>query len=261
LTNAIAIFYSLANKFIDRQSVSFSQTNAHCACLFKGLIACREREVVSQRGEKEALSMANQDDPTIVAAQAKNADAGGETTGTKIPGEQNRWSWKRLSAGRLGSTLRLQSLPRLKRKKKTTKREDNWREWSRFRLWRRTRPFWGAILIMIAGLLVLWGPIELLPFALLPGSNIWVGILVGGILFIMGLIQLLVPSNALVTGSIAVVLSLVSLLVASGGFGIGMFLGIIGGAMGVAWQPASRPRGRFTYKILGAIKKSFPRSR
>jgi Family of unknown function (DUF6114) len=261
LTNAIAIFYSLVNKFIDRQSVSFSQTNAHCACLFKGLIACREREVVSQRGEKEALSMANQDDPTIVAAQAKNADAGGETTGTKIPGEQNRWSWKRLSAGRLGSTLRLQSLPRLKRKKKTTKREDNWREWSRFRLWRRTRPFWGAILIMIAGLLVLWGPIELLPFALLPGSNIWVGILVGGILFIMGLIQLLVPSNALVTGSIAVVLSLVSLLVASGGFGIGMFLGSIGGAMGVAWQPASRPRGRFTYKILGAIKKSFPRSR
>ncbi len=205
--------------------------------------------------------MANQDDPTIVAAQAKNADAGEETTGTKISEEQNRWSWKRLSAGRLGSTLRLQSLPRLKKKTKTTKREDNWREWSRFRLWRRTRPFWGAILIMIAGLLVLWGPIELLPFALLPGSNIWVGILVGGILFIMGLIQLLVPSNALVTGSIAVVLSLVSLLVASGGFGIGMFLGIIGGAMGVAWQPASRPRSRFTYKILGVIKKSFPRSR
>ena len=205
--------------------------------------------------------MDNQDDPTIVVAQAKNADAGEETTGTKISEEQNRWSWKRLSAGRLGSILRFQSLPRLKKKTNTTKQEDNWREWSRFRLWRRTRPFWGAILIMIAGLLVLWGPVALLPFALLPGSNIWIGLLVGGVLFIMGLIQLLVPSNALVTGSIAVVLSLVSLLVASGGFGIGIFLGMIGGAMGVAWRPVSHPRSRFTYKIPEVIKKSFPRSR
>jgi hypothetical protein len=205
--------------------------------------------------------MANQDDPTIAVVQTKNTNAGGETTGEKISEEQRRRSWKYLSVARLQSALHLQSLLLPRKKKKKTKQEDNWREWSRFRLWRRTRPFWGAILIMIAGLLVLWGPVELLPFALLPGSNIWAGLLVGGILFVMGLIQLLAPSNALVTGSIAVVLSLVSLLVAAGGFGIGMILGIIGGAMGIAWQPASRARNRSSYKIPLSIKNPFSRSR
>ena len=213
--------------------------------------------------------MANQDDPTIAVVQAKDTNAGGETSGTKLATEPKHWSWTRLSAAQLRSAfpLRLPSLSRPGKKK--AKQEDNWREWSRFRLWRRTRPFSGSILIILAGLLVLWGPIELLPFALLPGSNIWAGLLVGGLLLVMGLIQLLVPSNALVTGSSAVVLSLVSLPVAAGGLGIGMLLGIIGGAMGVAWQPVSRSRNRSSRsitndklprKLPGWMKKPFPRS-
>ncbi len=89
---------------------------------------------------------------------------------------------------------------------------------------------------------MLYGPTALLQYALLPGNSIWAGLLVGGILFIMGLIQLLVPSNSLITGSIAVILSLVSLPVAAGGLGIGMLLGITGGAMGIAWQPVSQSK-------------------
>ncbi len=202
--------------------------------------------------------MADQDDPIIVDVQAREANAGEETASTNISEERTRWMWKRLSAGRVWGNLRLQ---RLVRPKKHSEQKDDWREWSRFRLWRRTRPFAGAILIMIAGLLVLWGPVELLPFALLPGSNIWAGILVGGLLLVMGIIQLLAPSNALVTGAIAVVLSLVSLLVAAGGFGIGMLLGIIGGAMGIAWQPVSRSRSRPHYKLSSFIKRPFLRPR
>ena len=223
-----------------------------------------KEKVGSQYRAKEALAMANQDDPTIVEVQAREANAGEEAASTNISEGRTRWAWKRLSVGRVWGHLHLQ---RFARPKKNSEQKDDWREWSRFRLWRRTRPFAGAILIMIAGLLVLWGPVELLPFALLPGSNIWAGILVGGLLLVMGLIQLLAPSNALVTGAIAVVLSLVSLLVAAGGFGIGMLLGITGGAMGIAWQPVqpvqpgSRSRSRPHYKLSSFIKRPFLRPR
>jgi hypothetical protein len=87
-----------------------------------------------------------------------------------------------------------------------------------------------------------------LPFALLPGSTVWAGVLVGALLVVMGLIQLLAPSYALITGAIAIVLSLISLLVAVGGLGIGMILGLIGGAIGVAWRPLSGHLYGPTYK-------------
>jgi hypothetical protein len=129
---------------------------------------------------------------------------------------------------------------------------DDWRQWSRFRLWRRTRPFWGSLLIIIAGLLVLWGPIEFLPFAMLPGNSVWAGILVGALLLVMGIIQLLAPSYALITGAIAIVLSLVSLLVAVGGLGIGMILGLIGGAIGVSWRPITGALKGPTYRRVAS---------
>jgi hypothetical protein len=113
--------------------------------------------------------------------------------------------------------------------------------WSRFRRWRESRPFKGSVLMMLAGLLVLWGPISLMRFAILPGSMIWSAMLVGASLFLMGLLQLLVPAYALMAGSIGIILSLVSLIAAAGGLGIGMILGLIGGSLSVAWKPIVRP--------------------
>jgi len=113
---------------------------------------------------------------------------------------------------------------------------------SDFRIWRLRRPFWGSILMIMASLMMLWGPVSLLRFALLPGSSIWAGIFVGILLFIMALIQLLIPSYAVITGGIGVALSLVSLIVAGfGGLGIGAILGTIGSALGVAWRPNAQP--------------------
>ena len=140
------------------------------------------------------------------------------------------------------------------------KSADDWRQWSRFRLWRKTRPFWGSILLILAGLLVLWGPIEFLPFALLPGNSIWAGILVGALLVVMGLIQLLAPSYALITGAIAIVLSLISLLVAVGGLGIGMILGLIGGAIGVSWRPLSGHLSGPTYRRPTSTVRKTPKT-
>lgn len=79
---------------------------------------------------------------------------------------------------------------------------------------------------------------SLFPMVMVSGGTISEGLLVGALLVLMGSLQLLSPTHALVTGSIALVLSFASVLVALGGYGIGVFLGIIGSALGIAWRPA-----------------------
>jgi hypothetical protein len=128
-----------------------------------------------------------------------------------------------------------QDQPTHKRKKA---RAEDWRTWSRFRLWRKQRPFWGSLFLMLAGIMVLGGPLSLFPMVMISGGTISEGLLVGTLLLVMGLLQLISPSHALVTGSIALVLSFASVLVALGGYGVGVFLGIIGSALGIAWRPA-----------------------
>ncbi|GCE05080.1 DUF6114 domain-containing protein [Dictyobacter aurantiacus] len=107
---------------------------------------------------------------------------------------------------------------------------------SRLQLWLMRRPVVGSLMVIGAGILVLWGPLALMQFAFLPGNTIWAGLLVGGALCVLGLLQLFFPAYALVTGSLAIICALVSLMAAAGGFGLGMLLGIIGGAQGVAWR-------------------------
>jgi len=99
--------------------------------------------------------------------------------------------------------------------------------------------------VLCASLLVLWAPVSLLQSGIVPASTQWAGLLVGGLLFAIGLIELFAPSHALVAGAIGVVLALVSLITTLGGLGIGMFLAVIGSSYAVAWKPerktASRP--------------------
>lgn len=139
-------------------------------------------------------------------------------------------------------------------KRQQTKRVENWQSWSRFKRWRRSRPFAGSILLILAGILVLMGPLSLVALAFL-GNMIWAGLLVGGLLLVMGLIQLFAPYYSLITGSVGIVLSLVSFVVAVGGFGIGMILGIIGGALGVAWRPIVRHSGNAAGRTVLARRK------
>lgn len=118
----------------------------------------------------------------------------------------------------------------------------DWQSWSKFRLWRNTRPLWGSLCMIVAGLLLLVSASFFLPLAFL-AQSLWPAFLVGGLLLVMGLIQLFLPSYAVITGSIGIVLALVSLLVASfGGCGLGMLLGVIGSALSIAWRPLKRSR-------------------
>ncbi len=103
--------------------------------------------------------------------------------------------------------------------------------------------------MLVASILILLGPVSLLRFALLPGSSIWAGLLIGSLLLVMSLIQLFVPALAIITGAMEIVLSIISIVVALGGFGLGLLLGIIGGALGVAWRANAR-----TLKSISAQK-------
>ncbi|HEY1354565.1 MAG TPA: DUF6114 domain-containing protein [Ktedonobacteraceae bacterium] len=118
----------------------------------------------------------------------------------------------------------------------------DWRNWSRFRLWRHTRPFWGSLWMIVAALILLVFPLSLLQFAFLV-NTLWAGLLIGGLLLVMGLVQLFFPLYAIITGSIGIVLALVSFVTNTfGGLALGMLLGIIGCALSIAWRPVPRSR-------------------
>lgn len=138
---------------------------------------------------------------------------------------------------------RLPALFGKRRKRKARKdRLQDWDKWSKFRLWRRTRPLAGSILMFLSSLLLLAIGIYFLPFAFL-ANTVWISLFLGGMLLIMALIQLFLPTYSVMTGSIGILVSLVSFFTSSfGGLFIGMVLGIIGGALSLSWRPVKRAR-------------------
>jgi uncharacterized protein DUF6114 len=147
---------------------------------------------------------------------------------------------------RLTSRVKDEAVPIPLSKKGRHKAQKNnlqdWDTWSKFRLWRCTRPLWGSLLMFLGALIMLALPLSLLRFAFLLDS-LWASTLIGALLLVMALAQLFVPSYSVLTGSIGIVLSLVSFITSSfGGLVIGMLLGIIGGALSLSWRPVKRSR-------------------
>ncbi|HEX6197696.1 MAG TPA: DUF6114 domain-containing protein [Jiangellaceae bacterium] len=110
---------------------------------------------------------------------------------------------------------------------------------NRFRQWRRARPFWGGLLIILSGL-------EIIGTTQLSLDNIQISIgleglqsiLIPVILVTAGILIWAMPVHRVFYGVIALVVALYSLVgVNLGGFLIGMLLGIFGGSLAVAWSP------------------------
>jgi len=153
-------------------------------------------------------------------------------------GSTERFAWRR------SASLVLEKVREWRPRRRTAKKDalENWQNWSRFRLWRRTRPFWGSVWMIVAALILLAFPISLLQFAFLV-NTLWASLFIGGLLLVMGLIQLFLPSYSVITGSIGMVLSLVSFITNTfGGLALGMLLGIIGCALSIAWRPVKASR-------------------
>ena len=122
-----------------------------------------------------------------------------------------------------------------------------------FRGWRRSRPFWGGFLVLLAGIellliplsgIFIHGAVKLVVYIGIGGVF---GVLLGALLIACGLLLWLNPAHRTFYAIAGVLLAVLSFIASNlGGFFIGMLLGIIGGAMGFGWtpsadQPARRP--------------------
>ncbi|MFG1862427.1 DUF6114 domain-containing protein [Microbispora bryophytorum] len=106
--------------------------------------------------------------------------------------------------------------------------------------WRRSRPFWGGLLVLAAGLELLSIPFatQALPLVIQSGT-VGATYLIALVLIILGLMIWLQPGQRAFLGVVAVLVSIASFVYANlGGFLIGMLLGLVGGALAVAWAPA-----------------------
>ena len=108
-----------------------------------------------------------------------------------------------------------------------------------FRRWRRTRPFWAGIWTMLGGLIILYGPLMPIKVILVAGQVVWMGIMVGVLVAILGLLLWFERAGLRrFFGVLIVLLGLVSLITSDfGGFFIGMLLALIGGSMAIVWRP------------------------
>lgn len=116
-----------------------------------------------------------------------------------------------------------------------------------FRRFRHTRPFWGGVFVLLAGLEIGVLPLGPTDPLLRAGASAFVGLLCSALLLAMGLLILLVPSQRLIAGAVAVAVSLCSFVLSNlGGFVIGMLLGILGGSLAVGWVPDTARYARRT---------------
>jgi Family of unknown function (DUF6114) len=109
--------------------------------------------------------------------------------------------------------------------------------------WRRSRPFWGAVVILAAG-----GETAAVRFTL-PLRAAWTilpaGLLIAGGMIACGVLLLFDPAQRSLYAVGAVLLSITALETSHlGGYLVGTLLGLAGGAMAFAWVPGlpSAPR-------------------
>src|SRR5215469_12038858 len=118
----------------------------------------------------------------------------------------------------------------------------------RWRAWRRSRPFWGGLLLILAGRelfviplygVLVHGAIKLVIYIGIGGVF---GVLIGILLIVAGTMLWIDPGHRVFYGVAGMALGIVSFPASNlGGFVLGMLLGIIGGAIGFAWTPAQAP--------------------
>lgn len=116
-----------------------------------------------------------------------------------------------------------------------------------FRNWRRSRPFWGGLLVLLAGFPILYFPYANLNIGTLSlhlaTSAGAASLLIGLLMMALGVSAWFQPHVRVFAGIAALVLSLVSIPMSNlGGFGMGLILGLFGGTLLCAWAPLKEPK-------------------
>jgi Family of unknown function (DUF6114) len=110
-----------------------------------------------------------------------------------------------------------------------------------FRRWRRGRPFWAGVFLILGGLqLFLSTQLNLGDIEISFGPQGFLAILLPVVLVLCGILVWVTPQHRMfysVIGSVTAVYSLLGLNL--GGWFLGMLFGIIGGALGISWTPVT----------------------
>lgn len=114
-----------------------------------------------------------------------------------------------------------------------------WRVYrDRFTFWRRTRPFWGCLLLLLGGWFVISpvvASLEIVAGLGVTGITTWI---LGGGMIAAALVSLFLPAQRHFPAVMAMILAVASLPLANlGGWLVGMLLGIIGAGMIFGWAP------------------------
>ncbi|WP_018156529.1 DUF6114 domain-containing protein [Demetria terragena] len=106
----------------------------------------------------------------------------------------------------------------------------------RVRDFRQTRPFWGGLLLILAGAAIIHFAGTPVSLSMATEWNSSAGYVLGGGLVLFGLVSWLSPDYAPLLGLLGVLVALVAFVSANlGGLLIGTVLGIVGGSMVWAW--------------------------
>ncbi|MEU5303222.1 DUF6114 domain-containing protein [Streptomyces noursei] len=106
------------------------------------------------------------------------------------------------------------------------------------RRWRRTRPFWGGLLLLLGGVELLLVPLSPLPVLISLGLGGLAALGIGLALMAAGVFLWCTPAAHHYVSINALILSVLSFAATNlGGFLVGMGLGIAGSAMGFGWTP------------------------
>ena len=116
-----------------------------------------------------------------------------------------------------------------------------------FRNWRRSRPFWGGLLVLLAGLPIIYFPYNNLTVGTisirLATSAGAASLVIGLLLISIGISVWFQPMIRVFAGVATLVLSLASIPMSNlGGFGLGLIPGLLGGALVLSWAPLKQPK-------------------
>lgn len=106
-----------------------------------------------------------------------------------------------------------------------------------WRQWRYNRPFWGGLLVLVAGLEILLSERGPLPIIVHIGLQGIAGYIIPLVIVLLGVLLLFNPAQRTFYSVLAVLLALSSWITSNlGGFFVGMLLGVVGGSLAFAWR-------------------------
>nr|WSW46916.1 DUF6114 domain-containing protein [Streptomyces sp. NBC_01001] len=112
------------------------------------------------------------------------------------------------------------------------------RQRRRLRAWRRTRPFWGGLLVLLGGAELVLVPLSPLTVLVSLGLGGIAAVGIGVALIVAGLFLWFLPQARAYVSVHALLLSALSFVATNlGGFLVGMLLGIAGSALAFGWTP------------------------